>query len=60
MESLEASRLPLELQQRELEQAVEVTRRKRPDVERICREWSRFTTLWEAATEEEREELIQG
>lgn len=60
MEPLEASRLPLELKQREFEQAVGVTRRKQPDAERICREWSRFTTLWDAATDEEREELMQA
>ena len=45
MESLEAERLPLGLKQRELQQAVEVTRRKRPDAERICHEWSRLTEL---------------
>ena len=26
--------------------------------ERICRKWSRFTTLWEAATDEERADLL--
>ncbi|BDI32166.1 hypothetical protein CCAX7_42170 [Capsulimonas corticalis] len=60
MESLEATRLPLEMKQRELEQSIEVARRQQPDAERICKEWSRFTTLWEAATEDEREELMQA
>ena len=58
MESLEATRLSLELKQRGSEQGIEAVRRKRPDAERICREWLRFTTLWEAATDEERADLL--
>lgn len=60
LESLETERLPLEMKKAELAEAVEITRRKRPDTERICREWSRFTTLWEAGTDEEREEIMQA
>ena len=60
MESLEATRLSLELKQRGLEQGIEAVRRKRPNAGRICQEWLRFTTLWEAATEEEWEELMQA
>ena len=60
MESLEATRLSLELKQRGSEQGIEAVRRKRPNAGRICREWLRFTTLWEAATEEEWEELMQA
>lgn len=45
MAMLEASRLPLESQQSELEKAVKVSRRNRPNAERICREWSRVTEL---------------
>ena len=58
MESLEATRLSLEPKQRGSEQGIEAVRRKRPDAGRICREWSRFTTLWEAATDEERADLL--
>ena len=60
MDALEASRLPLERKQRELEEAVEVSRRNRPNADRICREWSRVTELWEGANDEEREELMQA
>ncbi len=60
MDTLETSRLPLERKQRELEEAVEVSRRNRPNADRICREWSRVTELWEGANDEEREELMQA
>ena len=58
MESLETPRLSLDLKQRGWEQGIEVVRRKRPNAGRICREWLRFTTLWEAATDEERADLL--
>ena len=60
MADLEESRLPLELKRAELEQAVEATRRERPDAGRLCREWSRLTELWGKATDEEREEFMQA
>ncbi len=60
MDTLETSRLPLERKQRELEEAIEVSRRNRPNADRICREWSRVTELWEGANDEEREELMQA
>ena len=58
MESLEATRLSLEPKQRGSEQGIEAVRRKRPDTGRICREWPRFTTLWEVLTEDERADLL--
>jgi hypothetical protein len=56
----EASRLPLGRKQCELEEEVEVSPFNRPNAERICWEWSRVTELWEGATDEEREELMQA
>ncbi len=60
MEALEADRLKVEMRATELEAQVEVSKRKRPEAEAVCREWRRFMECWEEADTAERESIMQG
>jgi site-specific DNA recombinase len=60
LEALEAERVRLSGQQTQLETEAEAQRIRRPDVAEACRLWGRLTELYEAATDEEREEILQA
>lgn len=60
LDALEAERVRLAGQQTQLDAEVEAHRVRRPNVAEACRLWGRFTELYAAATDEEREEIMQA
>jgi hypothetical protein len=60
LQALETKRVTLAARHQETTAQAEAQRVRRPDVEEVCAVWGRIVELWGAATDNERETILQA